>query len=146
VVVSRDKGFDPLIAQLLSDGLNCRRADSMRHLAGHPTELTQADSAAEATSLRCAACGGYDSIPHLGGAWCPRRARFSSPPDRSLLPSAQPASREPERDEDFWRSHSLAARSLPECGWCHRPADMAGGVYDDGEWMCGECVSAVAGG
>lgn len=30
---------------------------------------------------------------------------------------------------------------IAECGWCHQKTDMTGGIYDDGEWMCGHCIA-----
>ena len=30
---------------------------------------------------------------------------------------------------------------LTFCSSCHQKADMAGGIYDDGEWMCGDCIA-----
>ena len=35
-------------------------------------------------------------------------------------------------------------RSLPVGGWCYQQKDMFTGIYDDGEWMCGDCVSGYA--
>ena len=35
-------------------------------------------------------------------------------------------------------------RSRPVCGWCHQQKDISTGIYDDGEWMCGDCVSGYA--
>lgn len=32
--------------------------------------------------------------------------------------------------------------NLPECGWRQQRMDMGDGIYDDGEWMCGACVSS----
>jgi hypothetical protein len=35
-------------------------------------------------------------------------------------------------------------RSLPACGWCNQQKDMSTVIYDDGEWMCGDCVAGYA--
>jgi hypothetical protein len=53
--------------------------------------------------------------------------------DPMLLPSRQPdvKDRSRKRDEDY----SIYA----VCGWCHQNTDMTGGIYDDGEWLCGGC-------
>lgn len=32
-------------------------------------------------------------------------------------------------------------RNLPVCDWCNQQQDMATGIYDEGEWMRGDCVS-----
>ena len=60
-------------------------------------------------------------------------------PSRSkALPSNQKGYREPERD----RYEDYAIYSV--CGWCNQNTDMTGGIYDDGEWMCGGCIARYA--
>jgi hypothetical protein len=44
-----------------------------------------------------------------------------------------------------WVCEREHARSwLPECGWCHQRVDMGDGIYNEGEWMWGGCVSRYA--
>lgn len=30
---------------------------------------------------------------------------------------------------------------LTYCSSCNQKTDMTGGIYDDGEWMCGGCIA-----
>lgn len=131
-ILSRDKGFDPLIAHLNKQGLKCSRLESLASLVVAPQ--------AAPDEPRCRHCHKASTIEHYGGLWCSNCGRFASPPDPAQLPSNQPAfaanrhnSHQRERYED---------RGIQGvCGWCHQRGDMTGGIYDDGEWMCGNCIA-----
>lgn len=136
IVVSRDKGFDPLLSHVNSTGLCCRRIESFEELAmssGPSLNVTPVSSI-----LECRWCRKSNTIEHHGGRWCSNCGSFASPPDPKLLPSNQPGYREP----------TPAPRGEPDsglvCAWCHQPTDMSDGIYDDGEWMCGGCVAQYA--
>lgn len=131
VVLSRDKGFDPLLTYLNRSGLPCRRIDSMDVLAD---ELRVPSQPLEPV---CPRCKKASTIEHHGGRWCSNCGRFSHPPVDSQLPSRQPGYRVPEPS-------SYRGGIMAECGWCHQRTDMTGGIYDDGEWMCGNCIAHYA--
>ena len=97
----------------------------------------------------CRRCKKASTIEHYGGRWCSNCGTFASAPDPKLLPSSQlehqtrgrnhradPIGRLVERER--------RAANMPECGWCHQRTEMSAGIYDDGEWMCGGCVSRHA--
>jgi hypothetical protein len=86
----------------------------------------------------CPFCKKASTIEHHGGYWCSNCGRFAKAPDPKLLPSNQKGYRKPERN----RYEDNAIYS--ECGWCHQRTDMTGGIYDDGEWMCGGCIARYA--
>lgn len=132
-VLSGDKGFDPLLRHLNAHGMDCRRVESVSEL------LTPSTTPAENPVLSpCPHCKKASSIEHHGGRWCTNCGRFASPPDPALLPSNQRGYQEP----DSQRQQSQAFRSM--CGWCRQKTDMSGGIYDDGEWMCGGCITRYA--
>ena len=139
-------GFDPLLAHLNSSGLSCRRVESFDDLlrASAPSPLDGAISI-DAELVVCRRCGKSSTIEHHGGRWCTNCGSFATPPDPALLPSSQPGYSEPRyRDAPTspLRNHSPTANMV--CGWCNQPSDMAGGIYDDGEWMCGDCIARYA--
>lgn len=127
IVLSKDKGFDPLISHLNKSGLTCRRINSMEELF-------------------CSRCKKTGTIEHNGGRWCSNCGTFISPPDPLQLPSShagfQHAFR-PSYSEDSLRAEK-ERNNFPECGWCHQRTDMSDGIYDDGEWMCGGCIAGYA--
>lgn len=123
-VLSGDKGFDPLLEHLNSIGLKCYRVDSFAELAKFVSAL-----------VVCGRCGGTSTIEHHGGRWCITGGHFASPPDSRLLPSNQPGYREPAQSTFLSRGNAII------CGWCHQSCDIGDGIYDDGEWMCGGCIS-----
>ncbi len=142
IVLSKDKGFDPLLVHLKKNGLSCMRIASLQEL------LPQVDAPAAAVdpaSVVCRRCGKSSTIEHHGGQWCTNCGSFASPPDQRLLPSRQPGFRENGRDPLFGSFDSEMAKSRKlQCAWCHQRVDMCDGIYDDGEWMCGGCVAGYA--
>ena len=136
-VLSRDKGFDPLIAHLNKNGLKCLRLDSLDSLDATPRSLG-ADNADA-----CSRCGKNSAIAHYGGLWCSNCGRFASSPDPSQLPSNQPAFAG-NRYGVFAPQEESDRGVHGECGWCYRKGDMTGGIYDDGEWMCADCIASYA--
>lgn len=140
-VLSGDKGFDPLLCHLNLSGMQCRRIESLDELA-----TNKVASSLDVDEVQCSHCKRASTIEHHGGRWCSHCGRFAVPPDPALLPSNQPGYREAQRPKSFTRllGPDYQAARLPECGWCHQRSDMTGGIYDDGEWMCGYCVGGYA--
>ncbi len=139
VVVSRDKGFDPLLLHLNENGLQCRRIESFAEIA--PAEAGGSKivgTHADPTIVICRRCGSSSTIEHHGGRWCVNCGSFASPPDPLLLPSNQTGYREPTRASPVESEGNLV------CDWCHQRSDMGDGLYDDGEWMCGACIGQFA--
>lgn len=136
-VLSGDKGFDPLLNHLSNLGMTCRRVESIAELL--PIDQMPVPLPALAMDVVvCRHCRNASTIEHHGGLWCSNCGRFATSPDPKLLPSNQKGYREPERS----RYEDTAIYS--ECGWCHQKTAMTGGIYDDGEWMCGGCISRYA--
>ena len=131
-VLSGDKGFDPLLIHLQANGMDCRRIESIGEL------LPAVVPALALDLIICRRCKKASTIPHHGGHWCSNCGRFATSPDPKLLPSNQPGFVEVEND---WED---AGGMIAECGWCHQKTDMTGGIYDDGEWMCGGCIARYA--
>lgn len=121
IVVSRDKGYDPLLQHLNSKGLQCRRIESFAEI--------------EPEKIVCARCRQSRTVELHGGRWCTNCGRFASPPDPEFLPSNQPG---------FQESRQASANRSIVCSWCHQSTDVGDGIYDDGEWMCGDCIAAHA--
>jgi hypothetical protein len=146
VVLSKDKGFDPLISHLAASGFACRRVNALDELLPQsgPPEVAP-NASPQATS--CRHCGKAETIEHLGGLWCANCARFASPPDPSKLPSNQPGYRDAEasasRRGGFF-NRSAPRTPLPEWVLWYQRKEMCGGIYDYGEWMCGYCVGSFA--
>lgn len=148
-VLSKDKGFDPLLSHLNKNGLKCIRVDSLEELPLQPVvqapihqrkvreeHAQQPIVKAPATeTIVCGYCGKASTIEHYGGHWCSNCGRFATPADQNQLPSNQIGYLEPKKS-DYYDS-----RILGQCGWCHQKKDMSDGIYDDGEWMCGECIA-----
>lgn len=132
-VLSRDKGFDPLLSHLNKNGLKCKRINSLDELM-----VQSVVAKPEPAEEFCLKCGKASTIEHHGGRWCSNCGGFSKPADPKKLPSNQPGYTEPRR-QAYEYSPIMA-----ECGWCYQRKDMTGGIYDDGEWMCGECISRYA--
>lgn len=145
IVISRDKGYDPLLVHLNSSGLVCRRVESFADLVPAPAqEASIGSDIVDPKRVVCGKCKQSTTIEHHGGRWCTNCGLFASRPDASLVPSRQPIYRE--------RNHSVIFDEVPKgwlsgnlvCGWCYQPAEMADGIYDDGEWMCGACIATYA--
>jgi hypothetical protein len=132
-VLSGDKGFDPLLNHLNRNGMSCKRVESI-------AELVPKDAVPVVVpdQFVCPHCKKASTIEHHGGQWCSNCGRVASLPDPMLLPSNQKGYREPERER--YEDNAIVA----ECRWCHQKTDMTGGIYDDGEWMCGWCISRYA--
>jgi hypothetical protein len=132
-VLSGDKGFDPLLNHLNVNGMTCRRVERI-------AELVPANVAPVVALdlVVCPHCKKASTIEHHGGHWCSNCGRFATSPDPKLLPSNRKDYREPERFQ--YEDNAIYS----ECGWCHQRTDMTGGIYDDGEWMCGECIARYA--
>jgi len=142
IVLSADKGFDPLLAHLNKNGLICRRVSAMADLVPKAEPMVEPDDPERTV---CPRCHKASTIEHHGGRWCSNCGCFAVRPDPTRLPSAT-------LSNQATRSSLLAdrleeesyLRNQPSCGWCHQKKDMSTGIYDDGEWMCGDCVSGYA--
>lgn len=142
IVLSRDKGFDPLLMHLNKNGLNCRRINQLDELIDtRGAELISDDS--ERTV--CPKCHKASTIEHHGGRWCSNCGSFAVPANPKFMPSNQHGYHEPRSSPQGERHASeRCLDNLPVCGWCHQKKDMSTGIYDDGEWMCGDCVAGYA--
>lgn len=139
IVLSKDKGFDPLLAHINKAGFTCSRADRLEDLVG-----TKRSAPTEMTAVACPRCRRSSTIPHHGGEWCTNCGCFASPPDQEQLPSNQ--MHQSARLSALGNSARQLAASGTDgakhaCGWCSYQGDMGDGIYDDGEWMCGGCVA-----
>lgn len=132
-VLSRDKGFDPLLSHLNKNGLKCQRISCLSELV-----VQQVAIEPERPEEICHKCGKASTIEHHGGRWCSNCGGFSKPADPKKLPSNQPGFRE-SRNRGYEYNPIMS-----ECGWCYQRKDMTGGIYDDGEWMCGDCITRYA--
>ena len=130
-ILSSDKGFDPLLNHLNANGMTCSRIESIAELILDPFApvVVALDLAV------CRHCSKASTIEHYGGLWCSNCGRFATPPDPKLLPSNQVGFVEVVREWEQDRG------IMGECGWCDQQTDMTGGIYDDGEWMCGACIA-----
>jgi hypothetical protein len=142
IVLSKDKGYDPLLVYLKKNGLSCRRIVSLEELL---PEFPARAAVVDLGPVVCRRCGKSSAIEHYGGQWCTNFGSFASPPDPKQLPSQQPGFRE-NRPGPFARlmERQYERSWLPECGWCHKRVDMGDGIYGDGEWMCGSCIAKNA--
>lgn len=133
IVLSADKGFDPLLSHLNKNGLSCRRVSTMKELV--PNAVVEA-AANDPDRTVCPKCLKASTIEHLGGRWCSNCGSFAIRPDPSRLLSATLGNLDQRRSPLVERIEIMAT-----CGWCHEPKDMCTGIYDDGEWMCGDCIA-----
>ena len=139
IVVSRDKGFDPLLLHLNSSGMHCLRVGSFTELGSARVSDAQVGAAQlDAGIPVCGRCNKSVTIEHNGGSWCSNCGTFAREPDPLLSPASRPGYQDPIRTPD---DHSRAAQV---CGWCLQSCDMGDGIFDDGEWMCGGCISQYA--
>jgi hypothetical protein len=140
IVLSKDKGYDPLLVHLNKNGLICRRIVSLEELLPE-VPVAAAEGPGQVV---CRRCGKSSTIEHHGGQWCTNCGSFASPPDPKQLPSQQPGFRESREPFVGLLAREQQRSRLPECGWCHQRVDMGDGIYDDGEWMCGGCIARYA--
>ena len=142
IVLSKDKGFDPLLSHINKTGFVCRRVERMDDLV-----VLQAGEPIGQGTVICKRCRRSSTIPHYGGEWCTNCGCFASPPDPEQLPStlmAQSTHVIEHPSHDRYVSAARRQRIGFACGWCSYVGDMGDGIYDDGEWMCGGCVSDYA--
>lgn len=143
IILSADKGFDPLLTHLNKNGMCCRRVNTMVELL--PTIDAVATAADDPDRTVCPRCHKASTIEHHGGRWCSNCGSFAAPPDPNRLPSSSMKFREARRlPLAELLNRERYSRNLPVCGWCNQQKDMSSGIYGDGEWMCGDCVSDYA--
>jgi hypothetical protein len=145
IILSADKGFDPLLSHLNKSGLSCRRVTAMAELLPAAEEPAEPVAINDPDRTVCPRCHKASTIEHHGGRWCSNCGSFAVRPDPSKLPSASLGYRE-SRSSPFAErlEQERYLRNLPVCGWCNQKKDMSTGIYDDGEWMCGDCVAGYA--
>lgn len=147
-VLSRDKGFDPLLVHVNRNGLKCRRIEAIEELVAAVEEsVREAVVEVGAGAVICRHCGKRSTIEHHGGQWCSNCGRFATPPDPALLPSNQPGFREAARERGHYsrlQATDHRETSRLRCDWCQQPMEVGDGIYDDGEWMCWGCVTQHA--
>ncbi|WP_417779588.1 PIN domain-containing protein [Stutzerimonas xanthomarina] len=135
IVLSKDKGFDPLLAYLNKNGLACQRIAALEELL--PEDLPKSEALAPENA--CKRCSKASCVEHLGGQWCSHCGHFSSPPDPQQMPSRQAKYRVKKKESYGYEP------LMGTCAWCHQRTEMSGGIYDDGEWMCPGCISGSTG-
>ena len=145
IVLSADKGFDPLLSHLNKNGLRCRRVNTMGELVSVAEAPVDQVDTHDPDRTVCPRCHKVSTIEHHGGRWCSNCGSFAVRPDPSKLPSVFLGYRDNRSSPLAERlEHERYLRNLPMCGWCNQKKDMSTGIYDDGEWMCGDCVSGYA--
>ena len=114
--------------------MSCRRVESIAELVPAAMVPAAVVPLVATDVVVCQRCKKASMIEHHGGQWCTNCGRYVTEPDYKLLPSNQASYKEPERYEDnaYWMV----------CSWCDQKTDMTGGIYDDGEWMCGGCIAS----
>jgi ribosomal protein S27AE len=145
IVLSADKGFDPLLSHLNKNGLSCRRVNAMGELVPDAEALVDQVDASDPDRTVCPRCHKASTIEHHGGRWCSNCGSFAVRPDPIQLPSASLGYRDNRSSPLVERlEQERYLRNLPVCGWCNQKKDMSTGIYDDGEWMCGDCIAGYA--
>lgn len=79
VVLSKDKGFDPLLAYLNKNGLACQRIEGLDELVSE--ELPE--PVVPASDDACSSCGKASCVEHLGGSGAPIAANSLARPIRN---------------------------------------------------------------
>ena len=133
-VLSGDKGFDPLLNHLNNSGMSCRRVESIDELV--PASVAPVVAPAPDVVV-CPFCKKASTVEHHGGHWCSNCGRFAT---LQIQSSCRPTRRATESQS------GTGMKTMPStrCGWCNQNTDMTGGIYDDGEWMCGGCIARYA--
>ena len=142
IVLSGDKGFDPLLTHLNKNGLSCRRVNTMAELLPKADLVAVADADDQDRTV-CPKCHKASTIEHHGGRWCSNCGSFAVRPDPSRLPALTLGYRKQSSPLADRLEQERYLRTLPVCGWCNQQKDMSTGIYDDGEWMCGDCISRL---
>lgn len=119
-VLSRDKGFDPLLTYLNANGLKCKRVAALSEI--------------DPTYGPCPRCANATLINHNDGLWCAICGRFIVNPDPKHTAHLAHSVREHRQESTFTFS----------CAHCYQTVDMSDGIYDDGGWMCGGCIASYA--
>lgn len=139
-ILSRDKGYDPLVKYLNYNGLSCQRIEDLSQLAVHPSDDVTV----------CKRCKRTETIEHNGGRWCTNCGRYASPPDPNQLPVVHqpdiarvrpivlPRAVVP-RGGEYEFVHAARRIGLACCN-CNQGMEAGDGIYDDGEWTCWACA------
>ncbi|MEO6291470.1 MAG: PIN domain-containing protein, partial [Burkholderiaceae bacterium] len=70
IILSADKGFDPLLSHLNKNGLSCRRVSVMSDLLPVVEELAAPVAIDDPDRTVCPRCHKASTIEHHGGRWC----------------------------------------------------------------------------
>ena len=123
IILSADKGFDPLLQHLNAIGLRCRRIETLLELSSNQPvpnlELTV-----------CMRCRKASTIEHNGGRWCTNCGRFAIPPDIEITSSLI----------ERLNGQKTEVYATSSCVACNVSIDTGDGIYDDGEWTCWACA------
>ena len=89
----------------------------------------------EVSESLCPKCKNTKTVEHNGGQWCPICAKFAVPPT--------------SRHKAYFRASTQSSLTKPKpilltCSCCGQKDSMGDGLYDDGEWICGGCLSGIA--
>ena len=96
------------------------------------------------TGTICPRCKTTKTVPHNGGQWCPTCGAFASPPDPRHTAHIDTAQSEGNRPFLDLQAEAERLAAAPRCWRCQQPVDIGSGVYDDGEWLCGNCIAGFA--
>jgi hypothetical protein len=97
-----------------------------------------------AGKIVCPRCKTTRTIAHNGGEWCPDCGAFAKPPDpchTAHIQSTHASAQQPFLD---LQADAEAVAAMPRCCKCQQPVDNCSGVYDDGDWLCGNCIAGYA--
>jgi hypothetical protein len=89
IVLSRDKGFDPLLQFLNKKGLKCQRIDSLDELPRHREAGNDSPGIGLGGTV-CKKCKKTSTIEHNGGRWCTNCGSFATPPDPLITARIKP--------------------------------------------------------
>jgi hypothetical protein len=89
----------------------------------------------------CPKCNTTPTIPHNGGQWCPRCGAFATPPDPRHTKRSQDPEHSPPNPFQALQAAEAATAKMPRCYRCQQPVDIVTGLYDDGDWLCGNCLA-----
>ena len=121
--------------KLCGEGKGRRKKDAEKKAA--EDAIAKFNENTTINGLLCPKCRNINTIEHNGGQWCPNCAKFVTPP----------TSRHSHIQNFHRRNQNQASSSktiLNTCSCCGQKVCMGDGLYDDGEWICGGCLSGMA--
>jgi len=80
----------------------------------------------------CHRCKGSDLIDHNEGIWCSNCGIFVKPPN-------------PQYTKHLWQRATKTQPDGnpkgPHCSSCNQVVAIGDGIFDDGEWICWNCIN-----